>query len=409
MRQERGDVERLRGTRAGIVATVTRDLGAGAVGDPGDRDRMAAAAVDWVLDHLERADGTSDDRGSLQMAARDAAAAGRPVAALIDAYLSAGWAIWDAANDPSPEGPTPSLHALGGRLLRAGDVAAATIADAYAEAEAQLAARGASARREYLDELLAARPGDRSMPSLVRRAPAFGLDPDARYRVVVVGADRELTDADPAAIRAATLLGPRATAILTNGGRLVVIARSGAAREAMLSGILDTAFAGLDWVAAVADAEAGIGGLGAAAAVAHDSVAVLERIGRFGRLEPVDAVAFERVLVADPAALDAAVVATLRPLSTGPRTGPDLLQTLRVFLETGANRRETARRLGVATRTVTYRLARVEALLGTRLSGPSLVRLAAVVHAATLVATAGAGVSRDRALERRTRAGSRRG
>lgn len=364
---------------------------------------MAAAAVDWLLAHLQPADGAPDDRASLQAAAREAAGAGRPVAALIDAYLSAGWAIWDAAIDPSIGAPPASLHALGGRLLRAGDVAAATIAHTYADVEAQLAARGASARREYLDELLAARPGDRSLASLVRRAPGFGLDPEAAYQVVVAGLDRELTDADPAATRAATLLGPRVSATLTNAGRLVVIARSGAIRDATLSGIFDTVFEGVAWVAAAANAAAGIGGLGAAAAVAHDSVAVLGRIGRHRRLEPVEAVAFERVLVADPTALEAAVVATFRPLSAAARNGSDLLMTLRVFLETGANRRETARRLRLATRTVTYRLARVEALLGTRLSGPSLIRLAAVLHASALVtapgrpqsAEIGLGIDRD--------------
>jgi hypothetical protein len=44
--------------------------------------------------------------------------------------------------------------------------------------------------------------------------------------------------------------------------------------------------------------------------------------------------------------------------------GPDLLETLEVYLDSGQNMREAGRRLHLAPRTVAYRLDRIASLLG---------------------------------------------
>ena len=49
--------------------------------------------------------------------------------------------------------------------------------------------------------------------------------------------------------------------------------------------------------------------------------------------------------------------------------GEELVQTLEVYLASRQNIRETARRLHLASRTVAYRLERIESLLGTSLDG----------------------------------------
>ncbi|MBY0398633.1 MAG: helix-turn-helix domain-containing protein, partial [Thermoleophilia bacterium] len=108
---------------------------------------------------------------------------------------------------------------------------------------------------------------------------------------------------------------------------------------------------------------------------------------RRGTLDPPDATLLEQALLADEGLLAGAVTAVLAPLSTTPRTGAELVRTLSVFIETAGNRRETARRLGLAPRTVAYRLRRIEARLGTRLSGPGLLRLGAVLFARDLLAS----------------------
>jgi purine catabolism regulator len=61
--------------------------------------------------------------------------------------------------------------------------------------------------------------------------------------------------------------------------------------------------------------------------------------------------------------------------------GEELVETLEVYLASRQNIRETARRLHLASRTVAYRLERIESLLGTRLDGEGSMRIAAALMA----------------------------
>jgi DNA-binding PucR family transcriptional regulator len=71
-----------------------------------------------------------------------------------------------------------------------------------------------------------------------------------------------------------------------------------------------------------------------------------------------------RVLGRDHAALVDLVQAMLEPLTLARGGAEPLLETLRVYFETGAVATETARQLHMSVRTVTYRLARVRTLTG---------------------------------------------
>ena len=55
--------------------------------------------------------------------------------------------------------------------------------------------------------------------------------------------------------------------------------------------------------------------------------------------------------------------------------GEELVETLQTYFDCGYNRRETARRLHLADRTVAYRLEREEDLLGHELEGEAGRRL----------------------------------
>ncbi len=71
-----------------------------------------------------------------------------------------------------------------------------------------------------------------------------------------------------------------------------------------------------------------------------------------------------RVLVRDEAAMADLVHAVLGPL-TAARGGADpFLRTLETYFATGGNAAETARRLNLSVRAVTYRLQRVQDLTG---------------------------------------------
>jgi DNA-binding PucR family transcriptional regulator len=61
--------------------------------------------------------------------------------------------------------------------------------------------------------------------------------------------------------------------------------------------------------------------------------------------------------------------------------GTELVETLRVFFETGENIRETGRRLHLASRTVAYRLERIELALGHPIDGEIRPRLSVALMA----------------------------
>jgi DNA-binding PucR family transcriptional regulator len=84
--------------------------------------------------------------------------------------------------------------------------------------------------------------------------------------------------------------------------------------------------------------------------------------------------------VADPALAAVGVERWLAPLKAAPRGGQDLVRTLSAWLDAGQSVTATARGLGVAPRTVSYRLARIATLLGVPTLDPAVVaRLSAAL------------------------------
>jgi DNA-binding PucR family transcriptional regulator len=96
-------------------------------------------------------------------------------------------------------------------------------------------------------------------------------------------------------------------------------------------------------------------------------------------------VALELAILADRHRLAAAVEHELGPLLDAPRAGTRLVETFRAWLDHRQNLQATARALGIAPRTVAYRLERVERLTGRPLDGPAVRRLATAVFAADLL------------------------
>ena len=118
------------------------------------------------------------DKATKQLSRRGAEAAveGLPTERLIDRYMSALPAIWDAARDMSP---TPdALNEVGSWLLRAADIAAMAIAEGYTKADREIVARDATARRAFLEELLSSVVHDDPTFARLRRlAVRYGLNP----------------------------------------------------------------------------------------------------------------------------------------------------------------------------------------------------------------------------------------
>jgi hypothetical protein len=384
--QQSGTVLRslLADLEAAVIDVVVGDV-ARPADDPVRLREDVARAVRWTIETVNGPDTPPEAAlEPLRSLGAEAARTGEGVAPVLDRYLSASWALWEAVAERT-DTERADLIPFGARLLRAGDMAAAAIADAFAIAEGELAARSGSVRRALIDDLLAYRPGDPSLARLVRRAASYGLSPGTAVRVVLVATDRDLDDGDPVAARISREFGPRAVLVATDRGRLLALLRPGVVSDVAAERMVAASVGPEPWAGVAATVADGLTGVGAAVAVAHASLDVASRLGLRGRIVAAEDLRLERALLADPVLLAEGVDRVLAPLDAVPRNGGRLVETLRVFVETGGNRRETARLLGLASRTVAYRLDRIEELLGTTLEGPPLIRLAAAIFARGLL------------------------
>jgi DNA-binding PucR family transcriptional regulator len=119
----------------------------------------------------------------------------------------------------------------------------------------------------------------------------------------------------------------------------------------------------------------GVGSLAATYADLVDATRMAERLGRRGWIPDPQRLAVERLLLADRALADAAIQQELGPLLADERMGGELVETLQAYFDAGENMREAARRLNLATRTVAYRLEKIESLLGEPIGPESRRRL----------------------------------
>ena len=373
-----------------VVACVARD-----VGEPADAVRPAVRQVVAAVDDAEEL--SAARRTALREEGARAARGGEALPVLLDRYLSTGWALWEAAvrtGDTRDSGGTtagtPEVHELarlGAALLRASDAAAAALSEGFGREAREAVARSAAGRQEFLDELLELAPGDRSgLASLTRRAIALALDPDVGRDVVVAWVGRELVEEDPLldTVVRSIALPPRATTrqrpqeaapVGARRGHLVALLPAGSPSGARLQPALANIADGSRWLGVRSRSQGGLAGVAGAYAEGLDALAAGRRAGVHGAIVEAGALLLERALLADPELAAAAVEHELGPLRRAARGGEALVETLDAFLAEGHNLRAAARRLDIAPRTVSYRLARVERLRGTPLDGDAWRRL----------------------------------
>jgi hypothetical protein len=377
-----------------IVAEIVRD-----VAGPGDDLEALAvstrAAAESTIAALLRAEELSEvELSRLRLGGSRAARDGESLHRLLDRYLTSGWVLWAAATRQSTAGRA-AVAALGTALLKAGDSAAAALSEGYADAEREIAARTGAARREFLDELLDLRPGDPAATArITRRASHFGLASSETYRVLVAGVGRELEDEGPEILRVAIALdrpsrsgGDRASSgpiIATKRGRLVLLAPANWPGVAALDLVLNDLAGPQGWLAVEAPPVTSLAAVAGAFGAAFDALLIAERLGLDGRHSANDLL-LERALLADERLLSAAVDRELGPILDAPRNGEELLRTVETYLAARQNLRTTARLLGVGVRTVSYRLVRVEALIGRPLVGEVVLRLSTALFVRRLL------------------------
>ena len=377
-----------------IVAEIIRDV----AGPDEDLEALRVstrATVESTIAALLRADELSGaELSSLRLAGSRAAREGEPLNRLLDRFLTSGWVLWAAATRQSTASRA-AVAALGTALLKAGDSAAAALGEGYADAEREIADRTGAARREFLDELLDLPPGDTAAAARIsRRAAYFGLASSNSYGVLVAGIGRELEDEGPEILRVALALdrpsrsgGDRASSgpiIATKRGRLVLLARANWPGVAALDLVLTELAGPHGWLAVAAAPAPSLAAVAGAFGAAFDALLIAERLGLDGR-HSADDLLLERALLADERLLRSAVERELGPILDAPRNGDELLRTVETYLAARQNLRTAARLLGVSVRTVSYRLVRVEGLIGRPLTGGVVLRLSTALFVRRLL------------------------
>jgi hypothetical protein len=358
---------------------------------------MLAGSMDATTEH-------ETFRAIGDAAARD----GLRAAYVLDRYLSLAWAIW-AAVEPIRSAGRDEVHAFGDRLLRGMDRAIAAMAEGYRAAAIELARRLAIRHRAVLDELLGsaqATPAERDR--MRRSAHANGIDPDGHFRIIVIGlAESSYEELQESLGRLAPAVGATASELWTDPtirfpqliewrGRLVLLAEAGWGRDARLREALERE-QGDAWTAVETGPLEGIEAVASAVVEADYALGVAARLDRRGWIETPSALALEAAFLVDEKLVLSAVEHELGPILDDRRMGRELIETLRVYLDSRQSIAQTARRLGVAPRTVTNRLGRIEDLLGRKLGDELGVRLGAALMALEVTSSA---ASADRPHDR---------
>ena len=295
--------------------------------------------------------------------------------------------------------PAERYTELGRLLLLWTEMSSLAMGEGYRATERELLARDVEARRAALDELLGAVSNDARAGARLRRlAMRYGLDPDAAFRVAAIhpgpeadptpeeaGFDDEDLDALARRIdqrirrqgsRDGIGSGIRVPLAVSWRGAIVAILGSDPQEwrrlQEAVSAVLGASGGGRDAAAASSDPTwtaiamraDGVRALARAMVELQEGLRVADGIGRHGVIDDVAELGVERLLLSDPDLAATIIERELGPLLADPRMGEELVETLQTYFDAGGNRRETARRLHLADRTVAYRLERAEDLLG---------------------------------------------
>ncbi|GIH27969.1 hypothetical protein Aph01nite_62790 [Acrocarpospora phusangensis] len=290
--------------------------------------------------------GRLPDRARLdecRAAGAEAAEQGVPLRTLVDAALR-------EAEDLAAPAVLPALRRVVSALI-----------EGY-EAAQRLALRSEeTARREFVDDLLQGRA-----ERLAERAEHFGLRLAESYVVAVARPVAGSPDAVAGTIERELIarFGSHNILVAVRDGLLVcvvpgtLVAAAGEFTHHVRSR-LDPG-----WRIGVGRAHRGPGGVVTSYREASNAIDLGDRLGlRAPVLKAADLLVFP-VLLRDRAAIEDLVASVLSPLLDA-RGGPEpLLDTLEQVFAAQGNQSAAARRLGISTRAVTYRLERVRRLTG---------------------------------------------
>ncbi|MEV0010378.1 helix-turn-helix domain-containing protein [Streptomyces sp. NPDC047973] len=293
---------------------------------------------------------------------REAAEAGHQLRALVHRYLVETRAAW-----PAQAAEAGGADAVLGAVEQAVDA----FAEGFERAQRLTVRREEAARREFIDDLLYGRS---DLGRLAERATRFGLRLSRAHAVAVAAGPEAYTESDRVArsVEAALLarFDGRKILLTTKDGRLVCIAPG--SQPDVLRYFAKQAHAATDGgQVAVGRPHRGPGG------VVHSYDEALDALDLARRMSLDDPVLYAAdllvypVLTRDRQAMADLVRSELGPLRQARGGAEPLLRTLSVYFDAGCVAAETARRLSLSVRALTYRLERIHQLTGSDPADPA--------------------------------------
>jgi sugar diacid utilization regulator len=310
---------------------------------------------------------------------RQAAEQGISAGRVVQLYLSAARRLWQDLPVVVRSRDREAVRAAAAAVLHVIDEAVATLAEGYAVARRDLVRREDTLRRELVDDLLR---GDSDLGALVERSEPFGLDLARVHQVALAAPGRRLPDTAAAisALEAVIFdrLGDRDVLVATKEGLLVVVAPADPATAGRISptvdpnndlgrlmhGELNRLRHGRPWRVAAGRAHPGLYGIARSYEEAREALTMAARLRLSSPVVNAHELLVYRVLLRDQPAIVDLVSAVLTPLRQARGGAQPLLDTMDAYFSTGAVATESAKRLHVSTRTVTYRLERIKTLTG---------------------------------------------
>lgn len=357
-----------------MARTLDEQLEAVAAGAASDAGGTDPALLGGYLDTVVEAAATGRQlrRHELQACAeagRVAAEQGVALRALVDLYLSAAWRLWRDVPQVGAGG-ADRVREAALFVLRAADDGVAALAEGYQLARIDLARQLESARHALLDALLA---GGRAAVE-AGATTDLGLPASGPLAVALATSPAGFGDPGTAALPGRVeraMQGRRGDAqplvLIREGVLTCVFAAPDAASVRQASEVVAAEVRRLDqpgWRVAVSRPRAGA----ATVRAGHDEAA--EALDLAARLDLVEQVVdagdltVHRLLLRDRPAAHDLVRSVLLPLERARGGAAPLVATLDAWFATGCVATETAARLHLSVRAVTYRLARVADLTG---------------------------------------------
>jgi sugar diacid utilization regulator len=304
-----------------------------------------------------------------QRAAKQGVGAGQ----IVGLYLSAAWRLWRELPMVVRSRDREKVRDAAQAVLRVLDDAVAVLVESHQSARRDLIRHEEALRREFVDDLLR---GDADISRMVERAEPFGLDLGKAHHVALAVPREGGVEID----RAATFLervivdqfGDRDVLVATKDSRLVVLvpatSLSTSAPSVHVGGVIRKELSRLrgtgEWRVATGRSFPGAYGVARSYEEAREALLLADRLHLDADVVDGRDLLVYRVVGRDQAAIVDLVRDVLGPLQEI-RGGPEvLLATLQEYFNAGEVATETAKRLHVSVRTVTYRLAKITNLTG---------------------------------------------